>query len=118
MRNYVRGIYGVFREENTNLGIQLDLRIWRRSLEEFDNVVTELKADVAAAGPPWTGTLLSKGYAWWTFSGPQGDDSIHDLLEVWFHGTSQSSTAFSDLMDDNLVKESPRKEGYNSISEE
>jgi len=113
MRNYVRGYYGIYHEDNSGLGIHLTLPVWRRSLVSFQAAIAELDADVKAAGAGWTGTLQTAGQKWWKF----GDDDIQDVLETWYHGTSQASTAFSDAMDANLTDDSPRSEGYNSATE-
>lgn len=113
MRDYVRGVYGVFKEDSNNLGIHLTLKVWRATLDEFDAAIDQLKADVAAAGGDWTGTLASKSYGWFKF----GDGFMQTLLSTYWHGTSQASNAFDAAMNAQLVFESPRTEGYNSITE-
>ena len=105
MRNYVAGYYGIYKEDSASLGIHLTLRIWRHTKDEFFATIEQLNADIRAAGGDWTGTLSQGGRMYWNF---EDDDAIQDLLTAWFHGTSQASNAFDDLMTEKLQDKSPR----------
>jgi hypothetical protein len=104
MRSYVKGWYGQFKEDSDSLGIHLVLRVWRPTEEEFDSTIDDLRADVAAAGGDWTGNLQSKSEFYFDFKHP----FIQDFLKVYFHGTSQSSTAIDDTIFAGLTDKSPR----------
>ena len=113
MRNYVKGFYGQFNEDSTSLGIHLRLKIWRHTEDEFWAVVDQLKADVAAAGGDWTGSLVQSMPAWFDL----GDDFIQEMLKTHYRAVSGAAGDFDALMDAQLKDKSPRKSGYNSQTE-
>lgn len=113
MRNYVKGIYGIFHEDNNGLGIHLTLKVWRATQEEFDAVIVQLRQDVANAGAGWTGTLSQESEMWFGLA----DDFVQNMLEINWHGTSQPASSFETLMQGALIDQSPRSQGYNSVSE-
>jgi len=122
MRDYVKGLYGVFTEVNTVIPLTLTLQIWRRDREGWDQCIQELEKDVEDAGPDWSGSVtVGPVKRWWLFGGSKfshgAGTTIQDLLETYFHGTSQDSGAFDDLIVNHFAEESPRSVGYNSKSE-
>lgn len=118
MRDYVKGLWGVYVETNTVLGITLTLEIWRRDIESFDEVVAQLEQDVRDKGANWSGSLtIGPMKRWWLFGDKSGDSTIQVLLELLFHGTSQASGAFLTAWKENFREESPRSDGYNSKTE-
>ena len=113
MRNYVKGFYGQFNEDSTSLGIHLQLKIWRHTEEEFWAVVDQLKADIAAAGGDWTGSLVISMPAWFDL----GDDFIQQMLKTWYRAVTGAAGDFGVLMDSQIKDKSPRDAGYNSKTE-
>ena len=100
------------------LGITLTLEIWRRDIESFDEVVSQLEKDVRDKGGDWTGRLsVPPTKRWWLFGEKSGDSTIQLLLELLFHGTSQASGAFLTAWKEQFREESPRSDGYNSKTE-